>query len=254
MGRQLAQALLRGGASVTIVGRDAQRLAEAQELLLPDATGDRLAIVQADITERETPSHCVRETLQRFGRLDALMNCAGRSDRGLICETSAERFRELWELNFLATAMFCQAARDALVESRGHIVNIGSLAAKTAPRYLGAYATSKFPVAALSQQLRLELREQEVHVLLVCPGPIRRDDAGQRYQDQAAGLPAEAKRPGGGARIKLLDPEQLARRILQACERRQLELVMPGKARLLFALSQLLPAWGDWLLLKKSSG
>ena len=254
MGRHLAQALLRGGASVVVVGRNAHRLAEAQQVLLPDAGGDRLTVLQEDITASDAPRRCVRQTLQRFGRLDALINCAGRSDRGLICETSAERFRELWELNFLATAMFCQAARDALVESQGHIVNIGSLAAKTAPKYLGAYATSKFPVAALSQQLRLELRDQRVHVLLVCPGPIRREDAGERYQEQAAGLPAAANRPGGGAQVKLLDPEKLSQRILQACERRQLELVVPGKARLLFALSQLLPSWGDWVLLKKSSG
>ena len=52
-------------------------------------------------------------------------------------------------------------------------MNIGSLAAKTASPYLGAYPASKFPLAAYSQQLRLELAPQGLHVLLVCPGPIR---------------------------------------------------------------------------------
>jgi short-subunit dehydrogenase len=141
-----------------------------------------------------------------------------------------------------------------LLASRGHVVQIGSLAARVASRYLGPYPASKFPLVAYAQQLRLELGPQGLHVLLVCPGPLRRDDSGQRYDDQAEALPPEARRPGGGARLKAIDPHDLARRIARACERRQPELVVPGKARLLFALSQLWPGLGDYLLLRATRG
>ena len=74
------------------------------------------------------------------------------------------------------------------------MVNIGSLAAKSAARFLGAYPASKFPVAAYSQQLRYELNPQGVHVLLVCPGPIARPDAGRRTTTRR---PTCRKRPAG---------------------------------------------------------
>ena len=107
---------------------------------------------------------------------------------------------------------------------------------------------SKFSLAAYAQQLRLELEDSGVHVLLVCPGPIARPDSGERYTRQASDLPAQAQQPGGGVRLKRLDPVRVADRILKACERRQPELVIPSKARLLFALGQLWPSLGDSIL------
>jgi short-subunit dehydrogenase len=124
-------------------------------------------------------------------------------------------------------------------------VNIGSLAGKSAARWLGAYPASKFALTAYTQQLRLELAPEGIHVLLVCPGPIARPDA-RRYDD--SGLPPEAQRPGGGVRTRAIDPAELAQRILRACEQRQPELVVPWRARLLFAISQLSPRWGDALI------
>jgi hypothetical protein len=89
-----------------------------------------------------------------------------------------------------------------------------------------------------------------LHVLLVCPGPIARDDAGERYAEQAAGLSEEARRPGGGVKVGAIDPRRLCDRILKACERRELELVVPAKARLLFGLTQFSARLGDWLVRK----
>ncbi len=95
-----------------------------------------------------------------------------------------------------------------MLKTRGHIVNIGSLAAKMASRYLGAYPASKFAVAAYTHQLRLELGPQGLHVLLVCPGPIARPDAGQRYSGEAGRPPGvRPERPGGGVRLKGIDPD-----------------------------------------------
>jgi NAD(P)-dependent dehydrogenase (short-subunit alcohol dehydrogenase family) len=190
----------------------------------------------------------VEAVLARHGRLDAVIHCVGRSARAAAHTTPPEAFRELWEINFL-TAVHCAAAvRPALATSRGSLVLIGSLASKMAGWHLGAYPASKFALAAYAQQLRLELAPQGIHVLLVCPGPIRREDAGQRYAAQAAGLPPAAAQPGGGVRLRGVDPQRLARQILAACQRRQPELVVPASARLLFALAQLSPRLGDWIM------
>jgi short-subunit dehydrogenase len=139
-----------------------------------------------------------------------------------------------------------------LLASRGHLVNIGSLAGKTAARYMGAYSATKHAVSAYSQQLRLELGPQGLHVLLVSPGPIARDEPRSYSAEKLASLPASARKPGGGVKVGLLRSDRLAEQILLACDRRRSELVVPGRSRLVFALGQLWPDLGDWIVRKMS--
>ena len=156
------------------------------------------------------------------------------------------------ELNFLAAVRCVRRAVPPLRNENGHLVLIGSLASKTASKYIGPYAATKFALASYAQQLRLELQDPPIHVLHVCPGPIARDDAGNRYDEEAANLPPEARKAGGGVGLRAIAPDQLAQRILTGCEKRQLEIVVPWKARILFAVSQLSAEWGDWLFRKQS--
>jgi NAD(P)-dependent dehydrogenase (short-subunit alcohol dehydrogenase family) len=246
LGRALAQAFAAAGGKLVLAALDDDLLRDAIATL--QAAGHDVLGVPTNVTRDEDVDALLAQALARFGRLDALINCAGRSARGEAATTRPDEFRTLLELNFLATVRCTHGALPHLLQTHGHVVNVGSLAAKTAARFLGAYPASKFPVAAYSHQLRLELKPRGVHVLLVCPGPIARPDAGVRYDGQAAGLPAAARRPGGGVKLKGLPPERVVAKILKYCERRQPELVMPARARLLFAISQLSPTLGDWIL------
>ena len=251
LGFALAEACAQAGARVAIVARNETKLNLALEklrVIQPEA----IAIV-ADVTKQGDVERMVAETLAKFGVLDVLINNVGISMRGEALKTSPEDYARLFECNFLSVVRCTQAAAPHLIAARGHIVNIGSLASKSASRFLGAYPASKFPLAAFSQQLRLELAPHGVHTLLVCPGPLQRDDANERYASQAGDLPPAARQPGGGVKLKGLDPTKLAVLILRACQRRQPELVVPWKAKLLFALSQLWPSFGDWLVRKMSS-
>jgi uncharacterized protein len=246
LGLAIARAAVREGANVVITARNQEQLAAAAATI---STSNRAcAWLSCDVTRTDQVEALIAEMVRMYGRLDLLVNCAGKSDRGEVASITADQFGELIDLNFLSAVRTTKAAMPHLLKSRGHVVHIGSLAAKTASRYLGAYPASKFPLAAYAQQLRLELEPQGLHVLLVCPGPIRRDDAGSRYDDKVAAMPAEARQPGGGVKLKGIDPDWLAGRILRACELRQVELIVPGRARLLFALAQLWPTVGDWII------
>jgi short-subunit dehydrogenase len=248
-GRVLAGHFAQRGAKVIITARDREKLEAAATALSVD--GRQVKSLAADVTRQADVDRLLAEVQQEFGRLDVLVNNAGRSARGAAIETSVDEFRDLVELNFLALVRCTQAAMPLLLESQGHLVNIGSLAAKTVSPHLGAYPASKFPVAAYSHQLRLELGPLGVHVLLVCPGPIRLERA-ERYAQLAAekNLPESAAQPGAGVKLKGLDPDWLAERVIGACEKRQAELVAPSRARLLFAISALWPRLGDWIIRK----
>jgi short-subunit dehydrogenase len=251
LGLAIARELVAAGAKVALVARDAARLEAAVASL--QTPPEQTLTIPADITQQGDVDRMQAEVSQRWGRLDLLVNCAGKSSRGKIEETTPEQFQSLWELNFLAAVRCTRAFLPLLIASRGHVVQIGSLASKSTSKYLGAYPAGKFALAAYSQQLRLELGEQGLHVLLVCPGPIARPDAGSRYDAESADLPPEAKRPGGGVKLKGIPSDKLAKQILRACERRQPELIVPAKARLLFTISQFWPSLGDWITKRMTS-
>lgn len=250
-GAVITRTLSARGAKLVVVARRMQPLEQLADNLR--ALGGEVLPITADLTIQQDVENLAKQTIGKFGRVDLLCNCAGRSARGAIIDTRAEDFQELLDVNFLATVRTTRAFAPHLIEQRGHVVQIGSLASKVAAKHLAAYPASKFALAAYAQQLRLELRPSGLHVLLVCPGPILRDDASTRYSEQADGLPNEAKLPGAGAKLKGIDPEWLAEHTLKACEKRQSELVVPWKVRILAAISQLSPRLGDWLLLRATS-
>jgi len=250
LGKAIARQLVDRGAQVVIAARTADKLNEAAASLR--GNGPEVAAIVADITQQSDVDRLFEQTLSRFGRLDALFNNAGRSARGEAQATTAEEFAELMDLNLIALVRCTRAALPSLLETKGHLVNIGSLAGKTAARYMGAYSATKFAVSAYSQQLRLELGPKGLHVLLVSPGPIARDEVRTYGAEKMSSLPASARKPGGGVKVNLLQPEDLAKRIVAACEKRSPELVVPGKARLVFAISQLSPSLGDWIIRKMS--
>ncbi len=251
LGLAIARRLAAQGAKLVVVARNAQSLEQTAETLR--AQGAEVLAVAADVTLQQEVDALAQQTLERFGHVDLLCNCAGRSVRGAVLDTTPEDFQQLLDVNFLASVRTTRAFAASLLEQRGHVVQIGSLASKVAPRFMGAYPASKFALAAYAQQLRLELGPQGLHVLLACPGPIKRQEGATRYAEQSNDLPAEAQQPGAGAKLSGLDPEWLAEKILVACEKRQLELVVPWKVRVLLSLAQISPRLGDWLLLRETS-
>lgn len=246
LGLAIAEGLAAAGAKVVLAGLEPDGVRRVAEEMT--AAGRDVLGLAVDITRQPDVDRLLEQTLQRYGRLDCLVNNAGRSMRGKVLDTTPEQFQQLMELNLIALVRCTRAAVPHLLPARGHVVNIGSLAAKSASRWVGAYPASKFAVAAYSQQLRLELGPEGLHVLLVCPGPIARKDERLYPLEGLEDVPDRARAPGAGVRVGRIDPRWLVGAILRACQRRQAELIVPGRARLLFALSQLSPRLGDWLV------
>ena len=259
LGLAIARQFLASGYDVAGVARDSARLEQATQSfqLLPEVSGPMFYPFVADVADAAAVSQLFTQIGERFGRIHVLINCVGQSDRGSVEGLKSERVNELIQTNVISALLCSQAALPWLEATGGVIVNIGSLASKVGARHLGAYPIAKHALAGLTQQMRLEWRERGVHVALISPGPIRRDDAGERYRAlESSGIPQEAMRPGGGTSLKGLDPDWIAKQVLRCVKRRAPDVILPRFIRLMVALGHLWPSLGDRVLLAmtKKSG
>lgn len=264
-GLALAKHLDAAGARVLIVGRSSegvrQGLAACEVGDAHSANGpprdSRVRGITADLARSGEGGRVVGEALRILGGVDDLFFCVGRSGRGAILKTGVEALRDSFDANVSTAVEITQSVADDVAAAGGHMVYVGSLAGKLVTPFMGSYCVAKSALAAYVDAVRLELAPRGVHVLLVSPGPIRRDDDDPRSADAAdryaadvanAGLPAEALRPGGTGALRQLDPDRLAKQVLAACASRRSELVVPGKARLLAGLIEWFPEWGRRIL------
>jgi len=209
--------------------------------------GHSVVPIVADVTDDASVENAVAQIESQFGRLDVWVNNVGKSARTSVTDCSIDLYDELMQLNFYSAVRCTQFALPLLERSSGSLINIGSLASKTAWPWMAPYSASKHALAAYAHQLRLE-GPNNVNFLHVMPGPIKRPDAGSRYDAQADGVSDTARKPGAGAKVKGIDPQDLAERIVNAQRQGRAELIVPSKSRILFAIAQLSSTAGDWLL------
>ncbi len=256
LGRCLAETLAETGVrNLALVARGQDALEELQLNLSAQFTEPSISSFAGDLVDRDQSRRLGEQINQQLGPVDLLVQAVGQSDRGQVLDLTAERVSQLLQLNLVSSLNAVQAFEPAMTRPGGTIVLIGSLASLFAPRFLGGYALAKHALAALAQQARLELRDAGIHVMLACPGPIQRSDAGDRYAHAPASdsVPEQALQPGGGAQLSGLDPQKLARDILRAASRRTSTLVRPRSARFLWALSGCWPALAEKILRSKTS-
>lgn len=247
LGLAISETFAKQDATVVMLSRNESKLKETAA-----ANAQDLNWVVGDVSDQSSLQLAVEQVEQRFGRIDVWVNNVGKSTRAQLESCPLATYQDLMETN-LYTAIRCsQLVMPHLQHSSGSIINIGSLAAKTGWPHVAPYVTAKHALAGFSHQLRLEGPEN-VHCLFVCCGPIRREDAGNRYDDQADGLDASARKPGAGVKLKGIDPHKLAEKIEAATRKRKPELIVPFYVRLLFTLQQLSPRLGDWILRRSMS-
>ena len=245
LGLAIVRQLADRGAQIGIIARNEDRISSIVDQLR--TSGTTAIGFSADVSDADQAQLAMEHVADSLGRIDVLVNNVGMSSRHEILSATAEDYVEAFRTNVVSAINCTRAATEEIRRQGGSIVNIASLAAKTAWPFMAPYSTSKSALAAYTHQLRMEL-DAAIHVLLVCPGPIQRDDAGHRYDDQAQGLSPLATKPGAGVKLRGINPEKLAADILRCVEHRKSELVRPAWARLAFALGQLSPRLGDWLL------
>ncbi len=172
IGRALSLGLAEAGADVVACARSAENVeATAREI---EARGRRTIRACADVTDRASLEQARDAVLAAFGRVDALVCCAGRIKRAPTLEVSEQEWNGIVETNLTGTLRSCQVfGRPMLERGSGRIVNIASLNSFVSFLEVSAYAASKAAVVALTRSLAVEWGPRGVIVNAIAPGVFR---------------------------------------------------------------------------------
>ena len=170
IGRAAAKRLAAGGFQVLAVGRDASALETVCREI--ESAGGRAKTCIADVTAADAPETIVRRAAEAGAGIDALVNAAGIIASGGVMETSDEGWDAMLDINVRAPFRLLRAAAPALIERRGAVVNVSSVAGLRAFPGLASYCVSKAAVDQLTRCAALDLAPKGVRVNAVNPGVV----------------------------------------------------------------------------------
>ncbi len=237
IGGSLVGALARRGHLILATDIDRERLGEQARSAGWPAAQVRLA--RLDVTSPESWKHAVAEIIRQFGRLDVLMNVAGHLKPGWIQDTDASDVRRHFSVNVEGPILGTQAAIAPLRRSRGHIVNIASLAALAPVPGISLYSASKYALRAFSLAAAQELRPQGISVTVVCPDAVDTPMLDVQLGREEAALTFSGPRP--------LKVSEVCGAIIGALSRRPLELFIPRSRGWLARVADVFPGVGTAL-------
>ncbi len=241
IGRDLAQRLAQAGSRVVATARRLQTLQDVPAALkLP-----------LDVTQPDSVSQAVGLTVERFGRIDALVNNAGYAVRGAVEEVSDRQAQQMFDVNVFGALRLVRAVAPHMRrQNSGRIINISSIAGQLATPVNGTYSASKFALEALSDTLRWELAPFGIQVVLIEPGSIKTQfsDTAEAHAQEILSNPAtpyqalyrQAQRVTSAMRQNEPGPEVVSKVIVQALEvpspRARYLVAVPLSARLVLHL------------------
>jgi len=174
-GRIMAEKLLQDGHTVVATARKPEQIASFQQDFK-----DRCLVVKLDVTDPASIDAAAKAALDRFGRVDVLVNNAGYGIAGGIEETTEEEFMPVFETNVFGLIRMTRALLPQFRKQRsGTIVNLSSIAGLIGGAGWGYYNASKFAVNGFSEALAAEMAPLGVRVIIVEPGPFRTDFLGR---------------------------------------------------------------------------
>jgi NAD(P)-dependent dehydrogenase (short-subunit alcohol dehydrogenase family) len=171
MGRAIALAFSREGASVTVAGRRIEKLREVVSEV--EKQGGQALAVSCDVTQSKNAGRAVQESVARFGRLDVLVNNAGALHVSTVESISEEDWDRIMLVNLKGPFLMSRAALPALRKAGGgSIINIGSILGLIAMKGRAAYGASKGGVTMLTKAMALDYAHEKIRVNCICPSLV----------------------------------------------------------------------------------
>jgi len=230
LGLVLARQICAQDSKVALIARDPDELARAKADLAP--RGGVVLTIECDLLDAGQIQSAVRQIINRFGKIDILINNAGIIEVGPLEHMGRDDFERAMRVHFWAPfELVSQVVPEMRTWGGGRIVNISSIGGKMAVPHLAPYSASKFALTGFSDALRAELARDNIHVTTVAPGMMRTGSHVNakfkgKHDIEFAWFAASA-----GAPLISMNADRAARKILAACRRGQPSLTLTFAAR-----------------------
>lgn len=238
IGKALIEQLLPLGAKIATCARNQDKLYDLQ---LRHSTSPLHCIV-ADVSNYNDCKFFIDSTIKQFGGIDILINNAGIVMKSLLKDADLEVFRKVMEINYFGTVYCTKLALDSIIERKGSIVGLASIAGYRGLPGRSGYSASKFAIIGFLEALRIELEDEGVNVMWASPGFTRSNT-------RIAALNAKGD-PQGQSPVNesdLMSPEECARYIIKAIEKRKRTLVLTFLGKQTVFLTKFFPSLADKL-------
>lgn len=228
-GRAFTEAAVAAGDIVVATARRPEALTD-----LVSAHPDRVEAVRLDVTDQAAGSAVIDDVIARHGRIDVLVNNAGRTHVGAVEETADDELRDLFDVHFFGPTALIRAALPHMRDRRsGAIVQLSSMGGQLSFAGFGAYSATKFALEGLSEALADEVRPLGIKVLIVEPGAFRTGLFGNASAsggqiedyDSTAGNTRRVVAAGDGTQAG--DPAKAAAAVIAALEAEHTPLRLP---------------------------
>jgi short-subunit dehydrogenase len=219
IGKACAYEFASQGAKIVLAARSMDKLVELEKDLVNN--GHNVLSVSTDVSKEDDCKKMIKATIDHFGRIDVLVNNAGISMRAMFEDLDLDVMRRLMDVNFWGTVQCTKFALPYLLESKGSVVGVISIAG-----YLGlpartGYSASKFAVRGFLDTLRVENLKRGLNVLVVAPGFTASNI-------RKTALIADGSTQGETPRNedKMMSAEKCAEHIVKAVRKRKSELIL----------------------------
>ena len=243
IGRALAGRCAQLGAGLVLASRRIGELNRLKDDLKQSAAG--VIAVETDVSVESDCANMVQAAVEHFGRIDVLINNAGISMRALFDDVELDVVRKLMDVNFWGAVHCTKHALPYLLESKGSLVGVSSIAGyKGLPGRTG-YSSSKFALQGFLEVLRIENLKKDLHVLIACPGFTESNI-------RNAALTADGSPQGTSPReeSKMMTSEEVAGRIIKAIRKRRDRLTLTTEGKLLVMINKFFPRLADRIVYK----
>ena len=241
IGKACAEKFAQEGANLVLAARSADKLREVAENIT--RYGVKVLPVVTDVSVEEECKHLIKSAINKFGRIDVLVNNAGISMRASFSNLDISVLKKVMDVNFWGTVYCTRYAISSILENKGSIVGVSSIAGyKGLPGRTG-YSSSKFAMHGFLEALRIENMKYGLHVLIACPGFTA---SNIRNTALAADGSSQGETPRDEQ--KMMQPEEVAMRIVSAVKGRKDRLTLTFNGKLTVLLNKFFPKWVDKLV------